>query len=676
MDDTDALLDDLAEWKRPDLVESRPQPMVIEVYVDTAGLSSNQALVFVDDAGKRWDVCDALSSSSTASSPRPPHRSGGKGSEVVLERWTIELGDKAGYSAEELNDQLANVYKKGVVLFRSLYTFLHFLPAWKLYRRFGRQPGNGHNLRLKYRIREGGIDSGGSSQGLSTSRGHKDSLYAPLCPSELATSLTTSTTDPAHFVRHHVIPALHCPAGPLLIRADYRLSAEIRVVDSEALLSSRFLSRDQGLPPTLAAHQLARAGGSLPAGARASRTSSSSAASASQTASRTQYGSAADPRTTARQPRALLGAYGSLGTFHGGAANIGKKESPLSEIQHHHVTADTDDEDEERASMDRLNRVTRDELGREILPSKDEVRREVLGSSPSSSSSSSNRIRPRNEPVRFNGKSPFKAGSLGDAELEASSPRSSSAQSGRSPTLPPTLAHYSSFGVSSTGSGPSSIPRDKRVSLNTLPQQALRAPGAAPLSSDTAIASSASSSPKPAPVQRYSSSFANRPRRQHSTSGSQATGRGSAGSASSSTRNSASDAGAAGPQSDEESIAEFVRLLEGSAVKNHALTRPSSRGSQVVNLSKYSALRDGGVGALADEMSASSLINASSTPPSRRLSNVPGLSTSSSPSRGALAHQPHVRSRLSAQSIVEARGGEVEEEEDDELPFIFRQEDI
>ena len=87
---------------------------------------------------------------------------------------------------------------------------------------------------------------------------------------------------------------------------------------------------------------------------------------------------------------------------------------------------------------------------------------------------------------------------------------------------------------------------------------------------------------------------------------------------------------------------------------------------------------------LAEEMSASSLVQPSLTPPSRRLSNVPGLSTSSSPGRN-LTHAPHVRSRLSTHSIAEEIGNSgtsgdespalAEEEEEDE-PFIFPQDNL
>jgi len=626
MDDTDVLLDDLQEWKRSDLSDHRPPPLVVEVFVDTSNLSQNQTLVMEDGTGRRWDVSDALiNSGSAGSSPRPPAKNGSRDCEVVLERWSIELGDQATLLPGDQDEQLANVYKKGVVLFRSLYTFLRFLPAWKLHRRLGRQPhaGNQQGLRLNFRIRKGG-------QSLARD-GVKDSLYTPLCPTELSTALTSSITDPEYFVHTHHVHPLRTRAGLLHLRVDYRASAAFGAVDSEFLLSSRFLSRDQGLPPTMSA-----AGRSLP-GARTSER-----ASDSEKQSRTQYGSAADSRTTVRQPRAMLAAYGSLGTFHA----TGKRESPLSALQHQLNASDYDDE-----HMEGVLKLTQGEIDQQSY----ERRRSLL----------------------FQQKSPFKAGSLSSSPLSITQTKEEDLLTTKAASKDATTASVTSV--------PSSIPREKRVSLNTLPQQALRAPP-----SDTAIASSGSSSPKPAPVQRYSSSFSNRTRRQPSNATSQ-TGR-SGGSGGSSTRNSAIEqAGGASSaaQSDEDSIADFVRLLEGDRVKNHALSRPASRGSGVttVNLSKYSMMRDPS-SALADEMSASSLIQGSSgTPPSRRLSNVPGLSTSSSPSR-VLAYQPHVRSRLSTHSIAEensrhhhnpARGPSVvggEDEEGEDEPFIFPQEDI
>ncbi|KAM3419008.1 Autophagy-related protein 13 [Cercospora zeina] len=587
LDETDVLIDDLYPWRRPDLSERRPGPLVIEVYADTSHLSHSQALVIVDDAGKRWDVSDALGSSAD-SSPRQ-NRNGGRLLEVVLERWTIELGDADDYSSSELNDALPNVYKKGVVLFRSLYTVSRCLPAWKLHRKLTRQPGAHQALRLRFRIKDGH----------DVPQPRTDSLYTPLCPAEQNASAP---------VRRYKIPPLLCRTGPLSVSVDYRTSCDLNVADSEALLSSRFMGLDEGHQP------LVVQGRSLP-GPRSDQ-------------SRVQYSSLAGG--TGNQ-RARIGAYGSLGTFH--AAD--KRASPVTELKQR-VLDDTDDD------TDRPGSSRGGESG-------------------------------RGTPLSLVNNPPFKAGSL------ASSPK---------PSPSTALGRSDSY---STSRKPGTSTSEKRVSLHTLPQQALRAP---PIPSETAIASSGSSSPKPAPVHRYSSSFANRNKRFTSQSSNKAaesnvsSGRGSSSSKDRSGQLMEGTPGSSGSgqQSDDNDIASFIKQL--SDAKDLPLSRPESRGN-TINLSKYSG-RVGQQEKLDEAMSASSLLHQSGTPPSRRLSNVPGLSTSSSPSRAiAGAHAPFVRSRLSTHSIAEevtgASGGlsgsdspkiNEEEEEEDEEPFIFPQDNI
>lgn len=573
---------------------------MIEVYVDTSHLSHSQALVVIDGSGKRWDVADALSSSAD-SSPRH-NRNGGRLFEVVLERWMIDLGDADGYPTSELNDALPNVYKKGVVVFRTLYTQSRFLPAWKLHRKLTRQPGAHQALRLRFRIREG----------YTPSRTRPDSLYTPLCPAE---------QDADSLVKHYDIPPLLCRSGPLSISVEYRISCDFNVADSEALLSSRFLGLDEG-HPTVAVH-----GRSLP-GPRSEQ-------------SRVQYSSLAGG-VSSQRPR--VGAYGSLGTFHA----AGKRASPVTELKQRVLDDDMEDDTSRRPTS-----------------SRGEGARGGAGSYG------------RGTPVNYVNNPPFKSGSL------ASSPKASPSSSmGRSDSnsLPRRLTTSSS---------------DKRISLNTLPQQALRAP---PIPSETAIASSGSSSPKPAaPVHRYSSSFANRNKRFVPQSGSNkatesnvSSGRGSSSSKDRSgqlTKDSPGSSGS-GQKSEEQDIGDFIQQLEAASI------RPVSRGgTKTIDLSQYST-RQGGQEQLAEQMSASSLIQQSSTPPSRRLSNVPGLSTSSSPSRALAggAHAPFVRSRLSTHSIAEevtgaGSGGlsgsdspkiheEEEEEEEDEEPFIFPQDNL
>ena len=345
---------------------------MIEVLVDTSHLSSNQALVAIDQEGKRWDVADALASSA-ASSPCPA-RNGARYCEVVLERWTIQLGDAGDYTTAELSDALPNVYKKGVVLFRSLYSFTRFLPAWKLHRKLTRQPGNHQALRLRFRIKHGhGVASG-----------RQDSLYAPLNASESATGACTE---------RYEIPPLLCRSGPLSISVDYRTNCDFNVADAEALLSSRFLGLDEGAPAI-------PAGRSLP-GPRSEQ-------------SRVQYSSMAD---AIGEQRVRVGAYGSLGTFH--AAE--KRGSPVSELKQRVLDEDSDSV-EHRKGKERGTRLSREMSSN-------------LKSTP-----------------------PFKSGSL------ASSPRPSP-----SPSTSAGRSESNFMGLAGTSIS------SKRVSLNTLRQQALRA---------------------------------------------------------------------------------------------------------------------------------------------------------------------------------------------------------
>ncbi|KAK1050769.1 autophagy protein 13 [Friedmanniomyces endolithicus] len=549
LDDTDALLDELQEWKRSDLSSDRPPPLVIEVYVDTANLNQNQALVIADESGKRWDVADALAGSAH-SSPRPTNKQGGKFCEVVLERWTVEVGDSDEESATGRTEQLPNVYKKGVVLFRSLYTFLRFLPTWKLYRRLGRHPANGGSLRVEYRVKQGGLASGS-----------QDSLLTPLyplhhrhSPFEQPEDIYDSEPDNSHYgddanglLRHRFAPLL-TPAGPLRISLLYRRHCDFAVASAEALLSSRFFGRRES-----------------------------------------------DPTTTT-------------------------------------------------TTMDRYNTT---ELGG------------------------------RAASANAKGKSPFKAGTLACSprprlptyDQGFSPPASSLPEEQRIAVSPATFIKTmdaQKAEIRDIGR-PDYRASQKRTSLNTLPQQALRAPPHS-LPNETAIASSTSSPMAPPSLSRYQSAFAGRTKRTSSTSQQDKANT----SGGSSARGSASDQAASGTRSDDEAIQDFVGLLESDKVKFAKLIKPAARHS--VDLSKFSALREESR-ALADDMSASSLLNQGTTPPSRRLSNVPALSTSSSPR--PLGHATHVRSRLSTQSIAEEAGrhGEesMDEEGEGEEPLLFRQ---
>ena len=164
LDESDQLAEQLAQWGNADIIESRPDPLIIEVYLDTAELARNRTLVVLDERGSRWDVCKALEAPRSSSTSRSNTKK--NNTQVILERWKIYLGDTAASRGSASADSPPNVYKKAVVLFRALYSFLHLMPAWKFGRRIAKEPATLTALRPMYRI-------------LNTEPLSKDSLSMP-----------------------------------------------------------------------------------------------------------------------------------------------------------------------------------------------------------------------------------------------------------------------------------------------------------------------------------------------------------------------------------------------------------------------------------------------------------------------------------------------------------------
>ncbi|KAJ9151212.1 Autophagy-related protein 13 [Pleurostoma richardsiae] len=149
-DDIEDFKDELRTWRTCGSFENRPPPMIVETYLDVSRLSSSQTVVIVDENGKRWDVLEALNSSESSSdggSPRLQRRN----TEVVLERWRVELKCTPDSDIEDFGAILPTVYKKSIVFFRSLFVATRFLPAWK----FSQQvmtKGTHPSLEVKCRI--------------------------------------------------------------------------------------------------------------------------------------------------------------------------------------------------------------------------------------------------------------------------------------------------------------------------------------------------------------------------------------------------------------------------------------------------------------------------------------------------------------------------------------------
>jgi autophagy-related protein 13 len=216
----DDFREELKVWRMCGSFDNRPPPMIIETYLDTSRLRDSQSLVIVDENGKRWDVNDALNSSDS-SSDGSPSELGRKNTEVILERWRIELKGLPMDDPEDFGPTLPTIYKKSIVFFRSLFVATRVLPAWKFFRE-ARTKGVHPTLEPRCRIRTGEPDIRGL-----------DRLRHPLYDGR------------GDVVTDYVFGDLEVPVGRFYASVTYRNECNFRVDDSESLLSSRFMGVDE-----------------------------------------------------------------------------------------------------------------------------------------------------------------------------------------------------------------------------------------------------------------------------------------------------------------------------------------------------------------------------------------------------------------------------------------------
>ncbi|KAF3917759.1 hypothetical protein ABW20_dc0102213 [Dactylellina cionopaga] len=213
LEETDIFREDLRSWKYSDAVDNRPPSLIIETYIDAEELTPNQTLVISDENEKRHNVETTLLAFRNWRRGNPLNSK----KEVVLERWRVDLSPPTGEQAPEL----AVVYKKSIVLFRSLYSYARLLPSWKLQKRLAK--GNKSSLRICCRIVNGD----------TTPIPQPDPLEIALIPRE------------TNVINSFQFGAVESPAGTFSVRVDYRRQCDFRVDDSEALLSSHFLNLDE-----------------------------------------------------------------------------------------------------------------------------------------------------------------------------------------------------------------------------------------------------------------------------------------------------------------------------------------------------------------------------------------------------------------------------------------------
>ncbi|KAG1293603.1 hypothetical protein G6F66_005943 [Rhizopus arrhizus] len=127
-EDIALLREDLKYWRSLAITDQSVPPMTIDIYLDTSKLSTNQTLSAVDD-NLRWGCVDVL-----------------RVNRILIETWVLTLKSPSGYAVD-----LPNLYKRSILFFRSLHSFVRLLPTYELYRKI-RKSNESNPLSIGYRL--------------------------------------------------------------------------------------------------------------------------------------------------------------------------------------------------------------------------------------------------------------------------------------------------------------------------------------------------------------------------------------------------------------------------------------------------------------------------------------------------------------------------------------------
>ncbi|SLM33798.1 Autophagy-related protein 13 [Lasallia pustulata] len=432
---------------------------------------------------------------------------------------------------------------------------------------------------------------------------------------------------------------IESPAGSFSIQVSYRTSCDFRIDDSEALLSSHFMGMDDHYFEPSLGHEDRK-----------------TQHKANYSTRGVEAGSLPPQRKEVADPSEQGQAYGSLSTFHQAGRPAGS--SPLSAL---------------RAARELSTPSPADSSPQKPPTSQ----RSAQGSRSSLRSVEGGPSIGRRTSVSF---VPFKAPSLSASPAQAESLLTSSPRG--------------SLGRTSTLSALAEARNRDALGLQSKPPSR-----GSPTSQENAFIPSVSTSPKPPPLSRYSSSFGHR-RARHSAGGGSKTDDDNSSGKTSITSSAAQPGsgilaegggGSSGSlQTDDDNISDFLKMLDQKKDlksfqhSNDSAAANASTRRTTAALSKFQRMRDSNA-ALSDSMSSSLLLHRSSSSSSRQLSAVPpmvsgaSMSISSSPGKPISPHTPHtpaIPSRLSANSIIEYpqrnRGDDrhrlSREEEDQALP--------
>ncbi|KAH3666667.1 hypothetical protein WICMUC_005484 [Wickerhamomyces mucosus] len=190
----DTLKDDLKLWRNSD---STLPPMVIEVYLDLRELSSKQSLVLNDENHNSWNINT-------------------KKSEIVLERWLIELDSDF---MDNFDEELPVLYKKLIITFRYLFTITRLLPTHKLLQSLVKSKLTNSPLKIGTRLLDGN--------------------RSIISKGRIGLSKPIISTTKDHLIQKLITPVA-TSMGSLKISVSYRKHYEFQINDNEETLSHIF----------------------------------------------------------------------------------------------------------------------------------------------------------------------------------------------------------------------------------------------------------------------------------------------------------------------------------------------------------------------------------------------------------------------------------------------------
>lgn len=201
----------IQQWSQFDGEKELP-PLVIETYLDLRGVGPSQWVSLKDDDGNAWNVCR-----------------GTKKSEIVLERWLIEL-DKSSASFKGHKptvEDSSGFTSQLILLFRYLYTLIQLLPANDLHVSLSKaSETQGSLIQISTRVLDG------SKPILSKGR---IGLSKPIISTY--SNVINESNVPSHLEQRKITP-VWTKFGLLRISVSYRHDCHFEVLDSEEDYSS------------------------------------------------------------------------------------------------------------------------------------------------------------------------------------------------------------------------------------------------------------------------------------------------------------------------------------------------------------------------------------------------------------------------------------------------------